>query len=71
MQLYNPGDAKCRHEPLIQDCQNKCMQLENMCSVKTFMLLNDILEMYIVFQLSKGTLVIYITAILKELKRSV
>lgn len=56
---------------LIQDCQNKCMQLENMCSVKTFMLSNDILEMYIVFQLSKGTLVIYITAILKELKRSV
>lgn len=47
------------------------MQLENMCSVKTFMLLNDILEMYIVFQLSKGTLVINITAILKELKRSV
>lgn len=47
------------------------MQLENMRSVKTFMLSNDILEMYIVFQLSKGTLVINITAILKELKRSV
>lgn len=32
------------------------------------MLSNDILEIYIVFQLSKGTLVINITAILKELK---
>lgn len=47
------------------------MQLENMCSVKTFMLSNDIREIYIVFKLSKGTLVINITAILKELKRSV
>lgn len=44
------------------------MKLENICSVKTFMLSNGIMEIYIVFQLSKGTLVINITAILKELK---
>lgn len=41
------------------------------CSVKTFMLSNDILEIYIVFQLSKGTLVINIRTKTKCLKNKI